>query len=223
MTPRACSRLLTIAALLVLAGPAWSFPKKPVDPNAVLPARFEPIPTSVKAGELLELEWDGVPAGAEELELILSLDDGATYTYRVTPQLHGRARSYRWTVPNFAAERARIRLRYGTEHGERDGALSPAFCMLADARAPITRDAVREDRGWQPAEARVPVSSFAPVGEASLRALREELQAEPTSAGSEFHRPATAAHRMISTGPLPFRPASTRMGAVAPTFVPMRN
>jgi hypothetical protein len=85
------------------------------------------VPAVVTAGQSVELRWSLLPADAEELEIVLSLDGGRTYPVRVSPELDAREGGYRWRVPDLPAAHARLMLRMGGEGGERVGALSRGF------------------------------------------------------------------------------------------------
>jgi hypothetical protein len=68
--------------------------------------------------------------GAEEAELLLSLDDGRHWTVRVSPQLDAHERRWVWRVPALAASEARIALRAGTARDERIVAITAPFRMV---------------------------------------------------------------------------------------------
>jgi hypothetical protein len=48
-----------------------------------------------------------------ELELYLSVDGGATFPFRITPQLDPRAAFFYWTVPNMPTATAVLDIRFG--------------------------------------------------------------------------------------------------------------
>ncbi len=87
----------------------------------------------VRAGEWAEVEWTPLPPSVEEFELLLSLDDGARFTVRLTPQLDPAIGGYRWLVPNFPTTRARIQLRVGIDHREIEGPTGEAFEIVGKA------------------------------------------------------------------------------------------
>jgi len=58
--------------------------------------------------------------GLDEAELVLSLDDGATFPVRLTARIPPDARSTVWRVPALPTEHARLALRAGLD--EREGA-----------------------------------------------------------------------------------------------------
>ena len=111
------------------------------------------VPASVTAGEVVELRWEGVPPEVEELELVLSLDGGRSYTVRLCPELDGRTRSFAWTVPDLPAEQARLMLRVGGQEGERLGALSRPFRITHAEGAPRPDLAFHEGTMWTGFEA----------------------------------------------------------------------
>lgn len=77
----------------------------------------------------------------DEWEGFLSLDGGATYPLRITPQLDLDLRRVRWRVPSVASDEARLLLHLGgrTEEGERFEiavALPQRFRIVAEAAPP---------------------------------------------------------------------------------------
>jgi hypothetical protein len=88
----------------------------------------------VSAGDTVALTWRALPGEAEELEVLLSLDDGRTFPVRVSPEIEAREGRYRWHVPALAAGHARLRIRYGVAHREIETEPTAAFRIaLADA------------------------------------------------------------------------------------------
>ncbi|HTS03720.1 MAG TPA: hypothetical protein VMN04_14460 [Thermoanaerobaculia bacterium] len=112
------------AALLVLA---FARPASGA-PVVTAPAAGEVL----RAGQLVEVSWRGVPAGTEELEILLSLDDGETFPVRLTEKLDGDEKSILWRVPNLAAGRARLLIRYESDGAETPGEKGPAFRIEGD-------------------------------------------------------------------------------------------
>ncbi len=113
---------LLASALLLVAALAPS-PAQAARGSVVL----EPPPAEVRAGDEIELRWTVEGTAPEEMELLLSVDDGRTFAVRVSPQLDGHERTWRWRVPDLPAAAARLRMRVGDEHGESDCAPSAAF------------------------------------------------------------------------------------------------
>lgn len=119
---------------------------------------------SLRAGETVLLAWEALPElgrheGLEEWEAFLSLDDGGRYPVRVTPHLDIDQRSFAVTLPQFAAKRARLLLRFGDELDEFEyelpgefeirtaGQLNPEPVALARGHGEVARLADPHDPG----------------------------------------------------------------------------
>jgi hypothetical protein len=100
------------------------------------------------AGEIVDLEWASLPAGTEELELLLSLDGGRTWHVRVSPELPGESVRYRWRVPNLAAADARVRLRARVNEREIELPASGAFAIESNPTQPLDRWLWSEGSWW---------------------------------------------------------------------------
>lgn len=143
------------------------------------------LPPVVRAGEAIELRWRVADTGIEELELEISVDGGPWR--RISPELPGLTRRYVWRVPEMAADRVRIRLCVGTEHGERDLPPSEAFRIVpsgASAR-PLTP---REMTGA------APLPSALAGAPPSLHPHAESEPIETAPRGPLATRPAPAFH-----------------------------
>jgi len=70
-------------------------------------------------GQRVRVEWKTVLPNIDlswcELELYLSVDGGATFPFRITPQLDPRAAFFYWTVPNMPTAAAVLDIRFGCE------------------------------------------------------------------------------------------------------------
>jgi hypothetical protein len=88
----------------------------------------------VAGGRETTLAWSApnLPERAEEWEAFLSLDDGAHYPIRLTPHLDTHIRTFRWRVPNVAASRARLLLRFGDESHEEIVEPAQTFTIVPD-------------------------------------------------------------------------------------------
>lgn len=75
----------------------------------------------LQAGQWVEVVWTPLPPQVEEFEILLSLDDGASFTVRLTPQLDPAIRVFHWRVPNLPTRQARLQLRIGIDHREIEG------------------------------------------------------------------------------------------------------
>jgi hypothetical protein len=83
------------------------------------------------AGETVVVRWSQLPASAEEMELLLTLDDGSRTTIRLTQQLAPDTDSHLWVVPFLPSHGARIRLRFGAGGSEVETAPSAPFAISA--------------------------------------------------------------------------------------------
>ena len=117
-------------------------------------AAFDPatasleVPAVVTAGQTVVLRWSALPARVEELEIVLSLDGGSSYHVRVSPELEGREREYRWRVPDLPTRHARLMLRMGGEEGEQVGARSPVFGIVHVEGVPPLELGFHEGQFW---------------------------------------------------------------------------
>lgn len=96
-------------SLLILAAPCLAEPRLTVSTHGHGP---------LKAGERAAIRWRGLPAGAEEAELLLSLDGGQHFSVRLTESLSPESGFYEWVVPNLSTRHARLALRVGVEGRE---------------------------------------------------------------------------------------------------------
>jgi hypothetical protein len=207
-------RLRTLLALLALAAP--------LAPRA---ARAAPSPLAwpgplVRAGDTIELTWRALPGEAEELEVLLSLDDGRSFTVRVSPEIEARERRYRWRVPALATGSARLRIRYGVAHGEIETEPTAAF-RIAVAGAPRAAEPLfREDAGWPGADAGRHRDAFARGG---------GLDRSDPAAAAAAAPPRTPAARTPRAAPcrepitvLTFTPRAATAPSSPPLRVPLR-
>ncbi|MCC7061099.1 MAG: hypothetical protein IT508_12790 [Burkholderiaceae bacterium] len=123
--------------------------------------RFERAPVAVtsplatdtlRAGETLTLAWQPLPelarhAGLEEWEAFLSFDDGARYSVRLTPHLDLERRSFAITLPQMAAPKARLLLRFGNEEEELEYELPGGFEILPARKLQPEPAALARGRG----------------------------------------------------------------------------
>ena len=134
-------RHLPLLAALVLALPA-------------APALAAPGPAlawpgaEIRAGQTVELSWSELPAGVEEMEILLSLDDGRHYSIRVSPELDAHERRYLWRVPNLPAARARLRMRLGTTSAEIETGPTSPFRIAGASEASPTQPLFHEGTFW---------------------------------------------------------------------------
>jgi hypothetical protein len=108
----------------------------------------------LQAGAVVEVSWAGVPASAEEVELLLSLDGGRRVAVRLTEELSSRDHSYLWRVPNLSARQAALVLRMGIEGHEIESAPSAVFEITPEPARPAVPVDWRAGELWLSAETR---------------------------------------------------------------------
>ena len=126
-------RFASLASLVIAAFLGASLAAPPARANSAPPAG--PIlhpPGDVRAGECVDLAWSAPPPGARELEVLLSVDDGAHFTLRATAELDGALDHARWRVPNLPTAHARLRLRWSDGAMETLAPASAPFCIEGD-------------------------------------------------------------------------------------------
>jgi len=129
-----------LVAIAIFAFPAWS-----------AAGTLGSIPAVLHPGEDVVLRWGELPADIEEMELLLSLDDGRTFNLHVSAELDPHEPRFRWRVPNVAAEHARLAIRVGRTSLEgREELLAPsnAFRIVFRTDQPIDHFALREGGAW---------------------------------------------------------------------------
>ncbi len=111
----ACAFLATLA----LAATTASASSSDLPVRVTAPTRG----ASLQAGSEAVVAWTAdrpLPPGVDEWEAFLSLDGGATYPLRITPHLDRALSRFTWRVPDLPTENARLLLRFGNEHDERE-------------------------------------------------------------------------------------------------------
>jgi len=176
----------------------------------------------ITAGQVVELAWGELPAGVEETEILLSLDDGRHFSIRVTPELDARERCYRWRVPNLPAARARLRMRLGSARAEIETAPTPPFRIAGAVARSAPRPLFHEGTFWTGLEA--PGSA---IPDAFAPATRLEA-ADPGAAAAEAPRlalepPALKSGAMDPVEPLPGIATPPVRPAGGPEFFPQRK
>lgn len=128
---RSATRLVAGLAVAWLAStPATASPTLDLHEAATSVPRPS-VGATVTAGERVRLEWPSLPPDVDEFEILLSLDGGASYPIRLTPQLAPGTTVLTWEIPNLPTMAARVRLRAGFDGHEIEGAPSRAFRLLA--------------------------------------------------------------------------------------------
>jgi hypothetical protein len=217
-------RVLLAAASLILAAL----------PAAAHTARFlRPGPHGrLSPGQIIEVEWpaDAVVHAADEMELVLSLDDGRTFPLRVTGNLPRGTTRAAWRVPALRAPRARLALRAGEGEDESESeairVMSDVFEILpgdspsAEELLPLrgewrTREAVelpeREEPSSSALAGETSVSAIARLEDAGVPSRPPNLNApggacvSSRNGGSESPRPADLRPTLPRRPPLPLR------------------
>ena len=104
---------------------------------------------ALRAGDTVAVAWEAPCDRAEtdEIELVLSVDDGMTFQVRVTPELSACARRFEWRVPDLPTTTGRLALRIGREGdrgSERIVTVSHRFTIVpsGDTGAALSRGAI---------------------------------------------------------------------------------
>jgi hypothetical protein len=151
-------RIVIVAAV---AGALFGVPEEGEAGTSSRHRRFASAPVAVtsplataplRAGETVLLAWEALPEmarhqGFEEWEAFLSLDEGGRYPVRLTPHLDLDRRSFAVTLPPFAAERARLLLRFGDEVEEFEYEVPGEFEILPAPQLHAEPAALARGRG----------------------------------------------------------------------------
>jgi hypothetical protein len=111
-----------LAGLLLLACPAARAgvderePAREREPRLILPGD-----RLVRPGEWIDLRWTRAD-DVLELEILLSLDGGRSYTICISPQLDPDRHDFLWQVPDLAGAALTMRIRYNVGGREIEGA-----------------------------------------------------------------------------------------------------
>ena len=108
----------------------------------------------LQGGAVVEVSWTGVPASADEVELLLSLDGGRRVAVRLTEELSSDDHSYLWRVPNLSARQAALVLRMGIEGHEIESAPSALFEITPEPARPAVPVDWRAGELWLSGETR---------------------------------------------------------------------
>ncbi len=163
-----------------------------------------------------------------EMEVLLSLDGGETFSLRVTREMLRGTREVTWRVPNLPTTRARLALRVRDEKEDeviRD--VSEEFTILPAGTEPL--EDLRRFRGeWRAGEALEEIPSTAPMdapgltgaGE-SIRALRHETDFDRTTHAAPTGVPPDDDHGAVE----PIHPdrVSTPASPRVPLHLPQRE
>ena len=110
---------------------------------------------AVAAGSVMEVRWAGLSPDAEEVELLLYLDGGASFL-RLTEELSPAGGTYRWRVPELSARRAFLVLRMGEGGREIESEPTAEFEILASGSSSGARVQWAHGEMWLAPEASAP-------------------------------------------------------------------
>ena len=118
---------------------------------------FEEEQPTFRAGDVVNLRWTPLPPGAEEFEILLSVDGGRHFV-RLTEMEDPGQLSVEWRVPNLPSRDARLRLRIGLNEKEVELDTSAPFVIVGDDNAPVAGVRFRAGELWtsQTASAALP-------------------------------------------------------------------
>jgi len=133
------TRILGILGCVTLAAAAAPPPAHALATNEF---RVPAAGATLTGGSVAEVRWSAAEQdGADEAELVLSIDGGRTFPIRVSAELDPGATAYRWRVPELAARSARLALRVGAGRArerERIVLVSAEFAIASVAPQPRT-------------------------------------------------------------------------------------
>jgi len=174
---------------------AWR-EREPQDAWGTVRTPLAPLPAELRAGEALEIRWEVAPDYIEELELLLSIDDGRHFTLRISPELDPGTRHFRWRVPNLGTDHARIAMRVGRERRTPDMSDGPTGPDAGGGSLGARHTSSRHD------ETRlVPSASFRIVVNPALPPARFALREGWTWIGGEYEPAATASAALRRPAP----------------------
>ena len=177
------------------------------------------------AGSAVEIRWQGLATDIDEMELLLSVDDGRRSQLRLTPQLAPGLDRYVWVVPNLPTHHATLRLRVGRHGVEVEGEPGEPFAIIGRADIPATHLRLSGGEWWpgarvapSPAPEHRPFTLSPPAAPALL--VAETLA--PTS-HEQLAAPPRCAARSQSPGSERITLQATASAAHRPRSVPQRE
>lgn len=100
------------------------------------------------SGQMVSIDWHELPAEAEEMEILLVLDQTSGTSLRLTHQRSPRTTTYSWQVPNLPSRDARLQLRYGHDGVEHECPPSEPFAIIASPSEPLAAIAFHAGEWW---------------------------------------------------------------------------
>ena len=182
------------------------------------------VPGRVAAGQTITLELPSAPRKVEEMEILLSLDDGRTFPVRVTREIAAGEREIRWKVPAFATASARLRIRFGEGARETWGPMSEPFTIVTDGSRPELH--LFHENGWWEGLDPAPAGDAAgELGSGGVTLVAghsfEPLALPPTSPASSGRAPARPIETLASSAPE--APIASDRSKLRERFFPLRN
>ena len=102
----------------------------------------------LEAGQVVEVRWSGVPAGVDELELLLVAGPNRPFTLRLTSELDPATRTFRWTVPNLRMPEAKLLIRMNLDEREIESVPSPPFSIESSPASAMASLELRAGEMW---------------------------------------------------------------------------
>jgi hypothetical protein len=185
------------------------------------------VPATVTAGEAVVLALGEAPRDVDELEILLSLDDGRTFPVRVTREIGAGERRVLWEVPAMATGAARLRVRFGQHRGgarevETWGPSSAPFAIVT--RGEKNDLHVFHENGWWEGLDPAPAPAAGHLDASAPRFVAGEAAPSlaPTPTAVSIGR-APARLVAIADGPAPARPAFPDHSTIGERYFPLRN
>ncbi|MEO8191569.1 MAG: hypothetical protein ABI682_14615 [Acidobacteriota bacterium] len=145
---------------------------------------------ALDAGGVVEVRWSGLPDSAGEVELLLSLDGGRTYSLRLTDELDPKGGSFSWEVPGLDSNRARLAIRIGIDGAEVIAAATAPFTISRDPSTARARLRWRSGEIWTASDGEADVPEREPG--LGLSAAPESMTALDDSADAIESAPSGA-------------------------------
>ena len=170
----------SFAVLLAVAMPAGAAVTAPPSRAAATIHFSQPAEgSSLHEGDTVRIRWSGVPADAEEIELLLSVDGGEHFSLRLTDELDSSSGSFLWRVPSLSTDAASLALRMGAHGTEIVSAPGPLFRLSHGPSTPSVLLRWKAGEIWvdaRDADETQPGSAESPTG---LSAHTERIRSVP--------------------------------------------
>ena len=102
----------------------------------------------LEAGQVVEVRWSGVPAGVDELELLLVAGPNRPFTLRLTSELDPATETFRWTVPNLRMPEAKLLIRMNLDEREIESVPSRPFSIESSPACAVASLELRAGEIW---------------------------------------------------------------------------